>query len=54
MSMRLRGYRIWNKGILVRAFCRRPKNVKVVPLSPRTIDEAKRGIRYIEVTGGVR
>lgn len=40
-------YKIWHKGKLVPAFCRKPKNHKVLLLTARTIDEIKKGIRYI-------
>jgi len=38
--------RIWDKGVLVPAFTRKPKDPRARELSPRTIDEKKRGIKY--------
>ena len=40
-------YRIWDKGHLVPAWTRRPKNVEgVMELKPQTIQEHKLGIKY--------
>jgi len=41
-------YKIWDKNKLVNAYCRKPKNKKVILLTTRTIDEVKRGIKYME------
>ena len=39
-------YRIWDKGVLVNAYCRKPKNLQVLELKFRTLDEIKKGIKY--------
>lgn len=39
-------YRIYDCGRLVPAYMRRPKNKNAELLSPRTIDEVKKGIKY--------
>lgn len=38
-------YQIWDKGKLVPAFCRKPKDSRAIPLVPDA-QERKLGIRY--------
>jgi hypothetical protein len=39
-------YRIWDCGVLVPAYCRKPKNPHAKKLGARTVDEMKLGIRW--------
>ena len=39
-------YQIWDKGQLVPAFTRKPKNPSAIPLTVRNAEERTKGIKY--------
>jgi hypothetical protein len=39
-------YQIWDKGILVPAFVRKPKDPRAIRLNARNAEEQRLGIRY--------
>lgn len=45
-EMRGTKYKIWDNGVLVPAFTRKPKDKRAVELYPRTPQEVDKGIRY--------
>ena len=39
-------YRIWDKGILVPAYTRKPKDPRAIALGVRTLEERQIGLKY--------
>ena len=39
-------YRIWDKGILVPAYTRKPKDPRAIALGARTLEERQIGLKY--------